>query len=190
MGFDASESTTLWSAHDFPLLFPPSTVFLYKHLVRGNLLVEPFRTTLIPKRSLAHLITYSFISMLLTITFFPWPRIRLYWNHLNHHLLKNQYFQLLPHFYWCSSLGHVTPEEAWVRHSRTWQLNVRFVLLKLTSCFHKLLSKHNISFRSLLVTFSEPKILVFQPHGYPPPPPPVCYCIESQHKRPTHEAFG
>jgi hypothetical protein len=67
--------------------------------------------------------------------------IDLEWDEQNHHLLKNKYFHRLPHF---GMLPRMEPSSDAV----IWQLNVSFVLLKLT-CFHRIFVK--LSFRPLLV---------------------------------------
>jgi hypothetical protein len=88
-------------------------------------------------------------------TFFPCIPFGSDWDEQNHHFLKNQYFQLLPHFHGALHFG-MLPRMEHVLDTR-WFGNLASVLFfwNSPSCFHKLLRKHKISLHGLLLSSSD-----------------------------------
>jgi hypothetical protein len=83
----------------------------------------------------------------LAIVFSPCIHFGADWDEQNHHLLKNHYFQLLPHFHGALHFGMLPRME--LSSDAQWFGNLTSALSfwNSPSCFHKLLRKHKISFR-------------------------------------------
>jgi hypothetical protein len=112
----------------------------------------------------------------LAIILFSCIHIGLDWDEQNHHLLKNQCFELLPYFHGAFHFGMLPRMEP--SSDAQWSSNLTYVLSfwNSPSCFYKILRKHKLSFVLCSCRPTIRKNCVINIRT------PVRYCIESENQ--------